>query len=1752
MTIANERNPFNEDHNPNQEELELDWPEAEESEPIKDTSSLHTEPVPSKTNGNGVPAKLQGNLTPQQALELVSTLKANLEQGGYLVKSQADEKFRPLEEWAKNLQNGYRASVSLATEKKFKRERQWLSSIASRVRQAENIEALYKTTVSEIRPYLKVDRALIYRFETESQGIVLAEAIETGYTPSQGLSLPAIAFGAENQQEYSQQEVIVLDQIYQKSPSPYQLQLLKQFQVKASLCLPIFLQGQVWGLLVVQQCSGLSRRWREAEISLLTQIVAELKLGLQPLELRARLQKQAEEEKVLAKAIENIRKSTDLSSVFRTSTQEIRRLIKCDRVVVYRFNPDWSGDFVAESVAAGWTSLLLAQAKDDRLQMDQITTSERCVINELILPDADSYLQETRGGSLAKDKQFIQIDDIYTAEFSPCYLETLERYQAKAYVIVPIFQENKLWGMLGAYQNSGARSWVAADIQLLVNIANQFSLAVQKAEYIEQLRIQQQQQAKEAERERLIARIVERILQASDSQSVFQTTVREVRRFLNADRVGVFQFYPDSGYDDGELVAEDVGESYSSAIAAKIHDHCFGNQFADKYYEGRIQAVADIENAGLSDCHIKILSQFQVRANLIVPVRQDNKLWGLLCIHQCSGPRPWQASEIEFAKQIASQFSVAFQKAEYLQQIQAQTLQLAKEADQERLAGKIIERILQTLDSESVFQTTVSEVRRFLNADRVGVFRFYPDSGYDDGEFVAEDVRDGYSSAIAAKIHDHCFGNQFADKYYEGRIQAVADIENAGLSDCHIQVLSQFQVRANLIVPLRQNNKLWGLLCVHQCSAPRQWQASEIEFAKQIASQFSVAFQKAEYLRQIQAQSVQLTRESHREQALARVIDKIRKTLDIDTIFQTAVQEVRTLLGVERMAIYEFRSDYFGDFIYESESGGWPQLVGSGWEDPYLQEHQGGRFREHEALVVDDVYHADLTDCHVEALEYFGVKSCLVVSIFRGQKLWGLLSAFQHSGPRHWQESEVNLVTQVGNQLGVALQQASNLSQMKEQSNLMSKIAETEKAVTKITSKLIRSRSEAQVLSTISRETRQLFKCDRLAVYRFEPDWSGKFIAEEVGKGWIPLVGPGMQTVWPDTYLQETQGGRYRDGESFAVDDIYTIGHSDCHVEILEQFEVKAYLIAPIFIEGNLWGILCSYQNSGPRHWQEYEVNALTQLAVQVGVALQQVYYLKRVELQSEQVHKLAEREANFINLLYKTGQRIAERLQQKSLNASSLFRATSQELRQLLKADRVAVYRFNPDWSGEILIEDVGSGYVKLVGTQEALVADPVLQETKGGVYRKNEARAVNDINDTNDLTFSREQLEEWGARAYVIAPLLKNDKLWGLLMTYQNSQPRNWEEGEVNLLVQMATQFGIILQQSEYLEQIQHQSEKLQEAAEREKADKEVLQQDVIKLLSAVRPALEGDLTVRAPVTDNEVGTIADAYNNTLQSLRHIVNQVQESSRKIAQTSQDSETSIAGLTTQAQQQFQALDLALERIQRMVNSTEAVGSSAQQVEEAVQKANYTVQQGDTAMNLTVDGILEIRETVAETNKRLKRLSESSQKVSKVVNLISNFTTQTQLLALNAAIEATRAGEYGRGFVVVADEVRSLARQSADAATEIAELVQEIQQGTAEVSTVMEKGIQQVAKGTHLVTDARQTLNAIVEATGQISQLVEGITQTTQVQTQEFQSVTQTMNEVAAIADKTSEDSVEISSSFKALLGMIQNLQESADQFKVN
>jgi light-regulated signal transduction histidine kinase (bacteriophytochrome) len=203
-----------------------------------------------------------------------------------------------------------------------------------------------------------------------------------------------------------------------------------------------------------------------------------------------------------------------------------------------------------------------------------------------------------------------------------------------------------------------------------------------------------------------------------------------------------------------------------------------------------------------------------------------------------------------------------------MQSLEQEIHQTQLQMEQQQALFRVITRLRQPLDLETIFQATAAEVRQLLAADRVGMFRFYADSGFDDGEFVSEDVDPDFDSAIAQKIHDHCFGDQFAVHYEQGRVQNVADIYDAGLSDCHIQILSQFQVRANLVVPLLQGRHLWGLLCIHQCRAPRQWQETEIEFVHQIANHLGVALQHAELLAELRAEVIERQQAEQRAQEL--------------------------------------------------------------------------------------------------------------------------------------------------------------------------------------------------------------------------------------------------------------------------------------------------------------------------------------------------------------------------------------------------------------------------------------------------------------------------------------------------------------------------------------------------------------------------------------------------------------------------------------------------------------------------------------------------------------------------------------------------------------------------------------------------------------------------------------------------------------------------------------------------------------------
>lgn len=343
---------------------------------------------------------------------------------------------------------------------------------------------------------------------------------------------------------------------------------------------------------------------------------------------------------------------------------------------------------------------------------------------------------------------------------------------------------------------------------------------------------------------------------------------------------------------------------------------------------------------------------------------------------------------------------------------------------------------------------------------------------------------------------------------------------------------------------------------------------------------------------------------------------------------------------------------------------------------------------------------------------------------------------------------------------------------------------------------------------------------------------------------------------------------------------------------------------------------------------------------------------------------------------------------------------------------------------------------------------------------------------------------------------------------------------------------------------------SEAQRKAQEQEQA-KEDLQRQVIRLLDDVEGAARGDLTVQAEVTADVLGAVADSFNLTIQNLREIVEQVKVAARQVAKGSTENEMFARSLSSDALRQAEELAVTLNSVQVMTDSIQRVAESAREAEEVARSASTTALKGGEAVERTVAGILEIRETVAETTRKVKRLAESSQEISKIVALISQIASRTNLLALNASIEAARAGEAGRGFAIVADEVRQLADRAAKASKEIEQIVLQIQSETGSVMTAMEEGTQQVIEGTRLAEQAKRSLEDIIQVSNRIDVLVRSITADTVEQTETSRAVAQVMQSVELTAQETSQEAQRVSGSLQNLVGVARDLLTSVERFRV-
>ena len=343
--------------------------------------------------------------------------------------------------------------------------------------------------------------------------------------------------------------------------------------------------------------------------------------------------------------------------------------------------------------------------------------------------------------------------------------------------------------------------------------------------------------------------------------------------------------------------------------------------------------------------------------------------------------------------------------------------------------------------------------------------------------------------------------------------------------------------------------------------------------------------------------------------------------------------------------------------------------------------------------------------------------------------------------------------------------------------------------------------------------------------------------------------------------------------------------------------------------------------------------------------------------------------------------------------------------------------------------------------------------------------------------------------------------------------------------------------------------------EQAERQRheaeASKNASQEAILRLMNEMGDLADGDLTVRATVTEDITGAIADSVNYTIEELGVLVRRINDAAGRVAAASEAAQKTSNELLVATERQSREIKQAGDNVLDMAKSMNQVSSEAMESAQVARHSLDAAQKGAEAVENSIKGMNEIRDQIQETSKRIKRLGESSQEIGEIVELISDITEQTNVLALNAAIQAASAGEAGRGFTVVAEEVQRLAERSGEATKQIAAIVKTIQTDTQDAVSAMENSTRGVVEGAKLSDAAGQALQEISSVSTNLASLIESISSATQQQAEAATRVAQNMQGILKVTEQTSVGTKQTAVSIGQLAELAVELKGSVSGFKV-
>ncbi len=388
-------------------------------------------------------------------------------------------------------------------------------------------------------------------------------------------------------------------------------------------------------------------------------------------------------------------------------------------------------------------------------------------------------------------------------------------------------------------------------------------------------------------------------------------------------------------------------------------------------------------------------------------------------------------------------------------------------------------------------------------------------------------------------------------------------------------------------------------------------------------------------------------------------------------------------------------------------------------------------------------------------------------------------------------------------------------------------------------------------------------------------------------------------------------------------------------------------------------------------------------------------------------------------------------------------------------------------------------------------------------------------------------------------------------LAKAYQSNVEQRASYGITLAVLILLVLASLVLMIKVYIDDTRHRTELAEQSRQATELVNRQNQDAILRLMNELGDLADGDLTVTATVSEDITGAIADSINYTVEELRVLVGRINDAAGRVTLATESAQQTSAELLAAAELQSQEIQEAGRSALSMASSMKEVSGSAMESAQVARQSLTAANKGTLAVQDSIKGMNEIREQIQETSKRIKRLGESSQEIGEIVELISDITEQTNVLALNAAIQAASAGDAGRGFTVVAEEVQRLAERSGEATKQIAAIVKTIQTDTQGAVSAMEESTRGVVEGARLSDAAGQALAEIGNVSQNLAQLIENISEATRHQAESATSVAGKMQDILRVTEQTTAGTQKTAVAVGELAGLATELKGSVAGFKV-